>query len=156
MKESLRKLSHSQLMDKMFEAFEETNFVINRKLNNEQLKVLLPEGITTEQISVLRYLNHNDQVNSTELADYLCVNKSTMTSTVTRMVNKGLLERIPSTEDRRVTYICMTNEGKDLSDQLRLKIKEYFMRYIDVYNVEKAIDYIDATSYLASILKSDI
>lgn len=143
-------------MDKMFEAFEETNFVINRKLNNEQLKILLPEGITTEQISVLRYLNQHNKVTSTELAEYLCVNKSTITSTITRMVSKGLVIRTPSEEDRRVTFISMTEDGYALTEQLRAQIKQYFMRYIDVYDVDKAIDYIAATQYLASVLKRDL
>ena|GEM_PF-1737601 len=156
MKESLRKLSHAELIDKIFEAFEETNFVINRKLNNEQLKVLLPEGISMEQISVLRYLKQHSQATSTELADYLCVNKSTITSTINRMVNKELITRTPSNEDRRVTYLTMTSRAEQLLQQLRTEIKKYFMRYIDVYDPEKAIDYIAATNYLASILKRDI
>lgn len=156
MKEELKKLSHVELLDKMFEVFEETNFVIHRKLNNEQLKVILPEGITTEQISVLRYLKQHNLATSTELADYLCVNKSTITSTITRMVNKGLVTRIPSKEDRRVTFLSMTDDARELLAQMRAQIKQYFKPYIDVFDPEKAVEYIAATSYLASILKKDI
>lgn len=156
MKEQLRKLTHVELLDKMFEVFEETNFVINRKLNNEQLKVLLPESITMEQISVLRYLKLHDQATSTELADYLCVNKSTISSTINRMVLKGLIIRTPSVDDRRVTHLSMTEEAKVLLCQLRGEIKQYFMRYMDVYDPEQAIDYIASTSYLASVLKREI
>jgi DNA-binding MarR family transcriptional regulator len=53
-----------------------------------------------------------------ELADRLGLEKQTMSGLITRAERKGLVLRIPSSDDRRATDVLLTSVGKDLFDRL--------------------------------------
>lgn len=53
-----------------------------------------------------------------ELADRLGLEKQTMSGLITRAERRGLVMRIPSSDDRRATDVLLTSEGNDLFDRL--------------------------------------
>src|SRR5690606_41477960 len=101
----------NERMTEIVERYERATYMINRRLSSK-VKEGLPNDITPEQLFILRYLKRNNDVSSSELADLLCVGKSTITSIISRMVNKGYVVRTPSQEDRRVVYLSLTEEGE--------------------------------------------
>lgn len=48
-----------------------------------------------------------------ELAERVLLSKSGLTRLVDRMVGAGLVERSPSTEDRRIVYAVLTGSGRE-------------------------------------------
>jgi len=72
----------------------------------------LPDGLTTAQFAVLNHLLRLD-VDQTigELARALQVSQPTMSSTVKRLEEKGLVTPIPDPDDRRIRRVSVTPAG---------------------------------------------
>ncbi len=77
------------------------------------------EDLTMREMFLLETLGRREPATMTELASALVVPLTTMTSIVTRMVQKGYLERRRIEEDRRVVQVTLTAEGRRLFEQHR-------------------------------------
>jgi len=55
----------------------------------------------------------------TELADYLGLEKQTMSGLIARAEQRGLVARAPNEEDRRATDVFLTSDGAKLVKRLR-------------------------------------
>lgn len=154
MSQDLLKLTKDELLFHVVDRYERANFTINRRLNS-RIKELLPADITLDQLSVLRYLARNHEVTSTELADIFCVGKSTITATITRMVDKGLIDRIPSQEDRRVIYLHISELGKQKFSIIQAKLTELLKPYLEIFEASEAVQLINALENLANVLHTD-
>ncbi len=72
----------------------------------------LPEGMTTAQYSVLRTISRLDgDVTITRLAGLMTVSQPTMSSTVRRLEEKGLVEVSIMQMDGRAKHIALTRAG---------------------------------------------
>ncbi|WP_223691352.1 MarR family winged helix-turn-helix transcriptional regulator [Leifsonia poae] len=67
----------------------------------------------------------------TELADYLGLDKSTMTGLVTRAEKRGLLVRFPHPTDGRAVAIGMTPEGLRLGEKVYSRLAEALSPSVD-------------------------
>lgn len=78
----------------------------------------LPEGLTTAQFAVLNHLLRlGVQQTIGELASALQVSQPTMSSTVRRLEEKGLVDLIPDPDDRRIRRISVTPSGEAMRAQ---------------------------------------
>jgi len=145
----------SNVMTEIVERYERATYMINRRLSSK-VREVLPSDITPEQLFILRYLKRNSDVSSSELADLLCVGKSTISSTINRMVNKGYVERIPSQEDRRVVYLSLTEEGERQHNSVEQDIYNIIQPYINKIGEEKAFEYIAVLEHITEVLMMDI
>lgn len=57
----------------------------------------------------------------TELADYLGLEKQTISGLIARAEARGLVARAPNQEDRRATDVFLTSEGVKLVKRLRIQ-----------------------------------
>lgn len=142
-------------MTEIVERYERATYMINRRLSSK-VREALPSDITAEQLFILRYLKRNSDVISSELADLLCVGKSTISSTINRMVNKGLVARMPSEEDRRVVYLSLTEEGERQHDSVEQSIYNIIQPYISEIGEERAFEYIAVLEHITEVLMKDI
>jgi MarR family transcriptional regulator, transcriptional regulator for hemolysin len=62
-----------------------------------------------------------EPLSQSELADRLAVEGATMVAMVDRLVKAGLVSREPSTSDRRVKRIVLTEAGTLLYDKVRME-----------------------------------
>ena len=84
-------------------------------------------GLTAQRYDLLLMIRagreHADGVPLTELCERLQLRQTAVTELVKRAVEAGLVERRPSTEDRRVRLLRLTPEGErrldDVFDALR-------------------------------------
>lgn len=60
----------------------------------------------------------------TALADYLGLEKSTMTGLIDRAEKRGLLAREPSAEDGRAIEVFLTREGAKLAERLGGQVRQ--------------------------------
>lgn len=142
-------------MTEIVERYERATYMINRRLSSK-VKEALPSDITPEQLFILRYLKRNTDVSSSELADLLCVGKSSITSIISRMVNKGHVVRIPSQEDRRVVYLSLTEEGERQHSRIEETIYHIIEPYINKIGEAKAFEYIAVLEHITEVLTMDI
>lgn len=76
------------------------------------------EGLTVPQFAILSYATPEGVPLSTISSQMMCDN-SNLTGIVDRLISKGLVERRPDPQDRRVSLICLTEDGADTLRRLR-------------------------------------
>jgi DNA-binding MarR family transcriptional regulator len=86
-------------------------------------KVGADNDLSLTQLRVLGILRDR-RARMAELADYLGLDKSTMTGLVDRAVKRGLLERAPSTADRRVVEVSISRDGAALVERIDAAIRQ--------------------------------
>lgn len=69
-------------------------------------------GLTLSQFDVIVTLGDTDGITCKQISDQTLVTKGTLTGVLDRLEAKGLVERLPSQEDRRVTIIRLTPKGQ--------------------------------------------
>ena len=68
-------------------------------------------GLTSSQFDVIATLGDTEGMTCKELSEKTLVTKGTLTGVLDRLEKKGLVERVPSREDRRCTLIKLTAQG---------------------------------------------
>ena len=79
--------------------------------------------ITVEQFHVLRHVRRG--ISMSELATAKSISRSAISQAVDILVNKGLLTRVQSTQDRRYVKLALTNEGNHLLDTVFNETREW-------------------------------
>lgn len=88
-------------------------------------------GLTQPQFDVIVTLGDTEGMSCKELAQKTLVTKGTLTGVLDRLEKKGLIERVPSTEDRRFTFIQLTPTGKKRFNQVFPAQVGYLKPYFD-------------------------
>lgn len=73
-----------------------------------------PLGLKAVEFSILVLVASNTDVNQKQLGQALDVSAPNMAITLDRLVQRGWVERVRSTKDRRSMWIRLTPAGKDL------------------------------------------
>jgi DNA-binding MarR family transcriptional regulator len=116
-----------------------TNFVLSY---NQITKVLEREmveqaGLTLSQYDVLLRLSEtaDGRMRMSELAEAIVYSTGGLTRLFERMCRSGLTRRENSTEDRRVVYAALTDDGRArlrAASMVHLEgVKRHFARYLD-------------------------
>lgn len=71
-------------------------------------------GLAPQQLHLLRMLHERDSLPMGQLAELLYCDASNVTALVDRLEDRGLIERRPDPDDRRVKRIELTAAGADL------------------------------------------
>ena len=89
---------------------------IIRALNIESKRIQKEFDVSIPQLLCLSYLQKSPgfQANSKEISNALNLNPSTITGIVKRLEKKGYLARLPKGDDKRFTYITLTESGAQL------------------------------------------
>jgi DNA-binding MarR family transcriptional regulator len=85
-------------------------------------KAAADHDLSLTQLRVLAILRDR-RLRMTALADYLGLEKSTMSGLVERAEKRGLLERAPSPTDGRAVDVFLSPAGADLAQRLRARIE---------------------------------
>jgi DNA-binding MarR family transcriptional regulator len=81
-------------------------------------------GLTPSQFDVIATLGDTEGMTCRELSEKTLVTKGTLTGVLDRLEKKGLIERVPSRDDRRCTIIRLTPKGES-------RFREVFPAHID-------------------------
>lgn len=76
-------------------------------------------GLSVAAASLLARLSRDGQQRLTSLASQEGISQPGMTQLVTRLEREGLVRRTPCTDDRRVVFIDVTDEGRALLERRR-------------------------------------
>ena len=82
------------------------------------------EGVRPAEGHILSYLRSYGPCPVGALLDVFGHKPSTVTSMLTRLVERGLATRTPSRDDRRVVLLDLTREGARVADRLRVRLAE--------------------------------
>ncbi len=76
-----------------------------------------PLELKAVEFSILVLVASNPQVNQKQLGQALDVSAPNMAVTLDRMVERGWVERVRSTQDRRAQHVHLTARGRELTQQ---------------------------------------
>lgn len=107
-----------------------TNLAVTRTLDT----ALRPLGITFSRHQVLSSIYHRgaEGIPLSRIAEQLFVHPTTITGTVTRLVNDGHVERHQLPGDRRTHYAVATPEGRGLYERSSERLHEFGYGFVDV------------------------
>jgi MarR family transcriptional regulator for hemolysin len=86
-------------------------------------------------------------LSQSELADRLAVEGATMVAMVDRLVKAGLVAREPSTTDRRIKHVVITEAGHRLYDKVRTEaaaVRKELLASIDPQKLVAAAEVLEA------------
>ncbi len=75
-----------------------------------------------EALSHIRYCD--EEIKMSDLADQLVLSRGGVTKLVDRLEESGLVQRLPSADDRRVTIVDITDDGVTTVERSRAVIDE--------------------------------
>jgi len=82
------------------------------KLSSWEHEVVRGSDLTPNQMHAIEIIGHEKSLRMKELAERLGVTTGTLTVTVDRLEQKGLIERQPHETDRRSYRVALTASGK--------------------------------------------
>jgi DNA-binding MarR family transcriptional regulator len=104
----------------------ENMFVIMLITHKKMLRMDLggrPDNLTRLHLAVMGELSQNNTTMS-ELANTLMMTKPQLSHLVDSLVSQGIVERRPDEKDRRVINLALTEKGRALLKEMKLKVKE--------------------------------
>ncbi len=75
-------------------------------------------GLTTGEFGVLEVLYHKGPLHLGEVREKILVSSGGITYLMDRLAEKGLAKREPCPEDRRASYAKLTDEGRELIEEI--------------------------------------
>lgn len=91
----------------------------SRQLNKEV-------GLTGPQLLVLHKVGKQSGIMVREIADEITLSSATVTSILDRMEDRGLVQRVRSTEDKRKVGVFLTERGQQSLETAPLPFQEHF------------------------------
>ncbi len=73
--------------------------------------------MTSVQYAAMRTLRYNPGIDATRLSELIAFDRSTIGDVIYRLEKKGLVQRTPSEEDRRIKILALSAEGMALLEQ---------------------------------------
>jgi MarR family 2-MHQ and catechol resistance regulon transcriptional repressor len=92
------------------------------KLTTDNIRTF---GLTEPQFAVLECLGHLGSMKLSVLSKKMLVSGGNITCVVDNLENEGLVERIPSKEDRRAILVRLTPIGEKKFGEIFIKHAEY-------------------------------
>lgn len=102
-------------------------------------------GLNPTEFGVLELLHHRGQQPIQKIGQKILLRSGSMTYVVNRLQEKGFLQRIFCEEDKRITYIAITDKGIELVESIFPKHAEKIealMSALDASEQEDAIELI--------------
>lgn len=121
-----------------------------RRLRQEAESPLSPTLLAT-----LSTIEHRGPVTPSELARIEGVQRPTVTRALGRLVDDGLVERLPDARDARSTLLCVTPEGRARLRTLRRRKAAYLARRLEALSEEERAALSRASDLLERILDEE-
>ncbi|MBG9982207.1 MarR family transcriptional regulator [Aerococcaceae bacterium DSM 111020] len=89
----------------------------NEKLNQLDRLATQAYSLNLNEFAVLELLLHKGDTPIQQIKEKILIASSSTTYIIDQLVKKGLVERIPCSNDRRVTYASLTLEGRTVIEE---------------------------------------
>ncbi len=83
-----------------------------RAVSQHYDQMMAPSGLRGTQFTILTVLSRLGELTVTDLADFLVMDRTTLTRNLKPLVKEGYLNILPGLQDRRSRRIKLTSEGK--------------------------------------------
>jgi DNA-binding MarR family transcriptional regulator len=104
-----------ELITQIIDAHRRVNRVIRERTLDSWVKL----NLTVPQLKSLFYISRQGKVSLSGLASGIRVTPANVTGIADRLVEQGLVTRTPDPDDRRVSWLRLTDKGEALVNDLR-------------------------------------
>jgi len=140
--------------DPIFRLFTEISIIA--QLAQTRFGAAMPEGMTAAQFTVLNHLVRlGGGKTPADLARAFQVSKGTMTSTLGRLLGKGLVAIVPDRRDGRSKRVDVTADGRALRDACIAAIGPDLRRWSLAFDAEELDDLLGRLARLRMLLDRD-
>lgn len=98
---------------------------------------LAPFDITVSQGGVVLMLSTGRYATAADLVRDMYVDSASMTRMLDRLEKRGLIQRLPSTTDRRVINLQLTEDGVELAERLPALYSNVMDRYLHDFSKDE-------------------
>jgi DNA-binding MarR family transcriptional regulator len=105
------------------------------------------------QIQMLFFLDHNKEVDMSDIARYLHIELPSATSLLNKLYVKKLVKRSADPKDRRIVRITLTSEGKSLLEQATSQRKKKMEKALSYLTKQEKTDLLNILNSLRSRLQ---
>lgn len=115
----------------------------SKVIAEESHKLIDKHGLNPTEFGVLELLYHRGRQPIQKIGQKILLRSGSMTYVVNKLEERGYLERVFCTKDKRITYISITEEGAKLIERIFPKHAEQIeslMSGLTVEEQELAID----------------
>ncbi|WP_040213014.1 MarR family winged helix-turn-helix transcriptional regulator [Clostridium polynesiense] len=98
---------------------------INHELNNKLKCSFKDFDLTLPQINALKILYSHKKLKISELSQKMNLANSTVSGIVDRLEKQGLLERVRSSEDKRIVYLILSPKTEEIKDDIHNTVNDY-------------------------------
>lgn len=95
------------------------------------------EYIPNNEFAVLKILDKNDHQMVSQIANLLNVSNSHITSVSEKLIKKGMAVRTRSETDRRIVYLSITDDGKQMAETMNELTQQYFEEKFAGFNEDE-------------------
>jgi DNA-binding MarR family transcriptional regulator len=106
------------MSDDALARFRRAYWQVFRDLDAVRLRLWEQSGLTLPQLRVLFQVRRAPGITTKELSRALGVTVSTTSGLAIKLVERGLIERLPAAADRRLAPLRLTPAGEDLTGEL--------------------------------------
>jgi DNA-binding MarR family transcriptional regulator len=110
-------------------------------------------GVTEKEVLVIGFVGQKEQVKMSDIAENIAASMSTLTNIVDRLVDKKILIREHSSEDRRAINVSLSELGKTAYQSLAAQKIQTAERLLSQYNEKEQEQFLNHLSSLISSLE---
>ncbi len=111
-------------------------------------------NINGSEHSVITYLAIHKSVNGDEISDFLKIDKSTASKTLSNLENKGLVFRVTNELNRREKLIELTKEGYAMAEEIEAIINNWTKEVLKNLSSEEKVLFNKLCERVADNIKS--
>lgn len=90
----------------------------NEKLNQLDRSTTQKHNLNLNEFAVLELLLHKGDTPIQQIKEKILIASSSTTYIIDQLTKKGLVTRVPCSNDRRVTYASLTPSGRELIEEI--------------------------------------
>lgn len=131
--------------------------VLSRALESiekQAMKNVKSYGLNLTEFAVLELLYHKGDQPVQKIGQKILLASSSITYVVDKLEEKGYIYRRACKEDRRVTYVSITDKGKEFMDQIFPEHREELNNIMGGLNLEEKLDLIEKLKKLGLYAKN--
>ncbi|MEH7548654.1 MULTISPECIES: MarR family winged helix-turn-helix transcriptional regulator [Bacillaceae] len=120
------------------------------RVTTELTKDVKSDLISQVQYNILEYIAVSQPVTPSEVSECQNMSMPNTSRELRKLMEKGLIEKVTDTEDRRKQFIRLSNNGKNMMNEAFASIESRFLTRIqnasneDLEDIERALEILQA------------
>jgi DNA-binding MarR family transcriptional regulator len=141
------------VMNKDFFKILELNYIIEDVFFKGFQDIDLPYKFSTSQIKTLINLDTDEDMTMSEVSKRLNIEKGSFTPVANKLIDLGCIEKKRSTEDKRISYLVLTDKGSEYVKILWQEVSSRIEEKLRILSEEERDAYFASMSFIVSITK---